>query len=43
LWHRELESHDELFDRMDERMPRELTLIREMLKLSLSRDMSDRS
>jgi phosphoenolpyruvate carboxykinase (GTP) len=43
LWHRELESHDELFDRMDERMPRELTLIREMLKLSLSRDMSDQT
>lgn len=42
-WHRELESHDELFDRMSERMPRELMLIREMLKLSLARDMSDQS
>jgi phosphoenolpyruvate carboxykinase (GTP) len=43
LWHRELESHDELFDRMSERMPRELMLIREMLNLSLVRDRSDQS
>ncbi len=28
LWHSELESHDELFDRLNERMPRELELIR---------------
>jgi len=41
LWHRELESHDELFNRLKERMPRELMLIREMLNLSLVRDMSD--
>ena len=41
LWHRELESHDELFDRLEDRMPRELMLIREMLNLSLSRDSSD--
>ncbi len=43
LWHSELESHDELFDRLNERMPRELELIREMLKLSLVRDRSDQS
>jgi phosphoenolpyruvate carboxykinase (GTP) len=41
LWHRELESHDELFDRLEERMPRELQLIREMLNLSLVRDRSN--
>jgi phosphoenolpyruvate carboxykinase (GTP) len=40
-WHRELESHDELFNRLEERMPRELMLIREMLNLSLSRNASD--
>ncbi|MBX9949806.1 MAG: phosphoenolpyruvate carboxykinase (GTP) [Candidatus Obscuribacterales bacterium] len=43
LWHRELESHDELFERLNERMPRELMLIREMLNLSLVRDRSDQS
>ncbi|MBX9666203.1 MAG: phosphoenolpyruvate carboxykinase (GTP) [Candidatus Obscuribacterales bacterium] len=43
LWHRELESHDELFHRLKDRMPRELMLIREMLNLSLVRDMSDQS
>jgi phosphoenolpyruvate carboxykinase (GTP) len=43
LWHRELESHDELFNRLKERMPRELMLIREMLNLSLVRDMSDQA
>jgi phosphoenolpyruvate carboxykinase (GTP) len=43
LWHRELESHDELFNRLQERMPRELMLIREMLNLSLVRDMTDQA
>lgn len=41
LWHRELESHDELFERLKERMPRELMLIREMLNLSLTRSLTD--
>lgn len=40
LWHKELESHDELFASLQERMPRELMLIREMLNLSLARGMT---
>ncbi len=37
LWQQELDSHNELFGRLQERMPRELMLINEMLHLSLAR------
>lgn len=36
-WQTELESHTELFDKLKERIPQELLLAREMLKLSLGR------
>jgi phosphoenolpyruvate carboxykinase (GTP) len=36
-WQQELELHDELFDRLQSRLPRELAVIREMLSLSLMR------
>ena len=33
----ELEAHDELFNKLSERMPRELLITREMMQLSLGR------
>ncbi len=36
-WKHELESHSELFDKLKERMPQELVLAREMLRLSFAR------
>jgi phosphoenolpyruvate carboxykinase (GTP) len=37
MWRQELDSHNELFERLKGRMPRELMLINEMLHLSLTR------
>jgi phosphoenolpyruvate carboxykinase (GTP) len=37
LWQSELESHSELFEKLQERLPKELLLTREMLALSFSR------
>lgn len=37
VWEAELESHSELFDKLRERLPRELVLAREMLGLSFGR------
>ncbi len=37
LWQAELEAHDELFNKLSERMPRELLITREMMQLSLGR------
>ena len=37
LWQTELESHQELFDKLKERVPRMLVLVKEMLSLNLAR------
>lgn len=37
VWQEELESHSELFEKLKERLPRELVLAREMLNLSFAR------
>ena len=37
VWSQELESHGELFEKLKERLPRELVLAREMLNLSFAR------
>lgn len=36
-WKQELDSHSELFDKLQERLPEELVLTRQMLRLSFSR------
>ena len=38
LWKRELGSHGDLFEKLKERLPRELQLIRELLELNFRRD-----
>jgi phosphoenolpyruvate carboxykinase (GTP) len=37
VWLSELESHGELFDKLKERLPQELSLVRDMLRLNLTR------
>jgi phosphoenolpyruvate carboxykinase (GTP) len=38
LWRKEIESHGELFEQLKSRLPREMVLKRELMKLDLWRD-----
>jgi phosphoenolpyruvate carboxykinase (GTP) len=37
LWLKEIDSHQELFDQLSDRLPKEMTAIRELLSASLER------
>jgi phosphoenolpyruvate carboxykinase (GTP) len=37
LWKKEIESHGELFEQLKSRLPKEMTLKRELMKLDLWR------